>query len=171
MPNVGFRPLRRDDLKLVHEWLQRPHVARWWNDGERTFDEVAGHCLPAIEGAESTDHYVIELDRLPVGFIETYLVVDYPEWEAIVQVGEGVAGVDLFIAESDLTGKGLGTEVLRRFVDEVVFAVPRTTACVADVDVDNAASLRAFSKAGFRAVGEIVDPPSGRPHTVMRKDR
>jgi RimJ/RimL family protein N-acetyltransferase len=38
------------------------------------------------------------------------------------------------------------------------------------VDVDNTVSLRAFTKAGFRPVGEIVDPPSGRPHTVMRRD-
>jgi RimJ/RimL family protein N-acetyltransferase len=56
-------------------------------------------------------------------------------------------------------------------VDELVFAAPTTTACVADVDVDNAASLRAFAKAGFRPVGEIVEPQSGRPHTVTRRDR
>ncbi|HEY3962265.1 MAG TPA: hypothetical protein VGL84_07035 [Gaiellaceae bacterium] len=52
-----------------------------------------------------------------------------------------------------------------------VFTAPGTTACVADVDVDNSASLRAFAKAGFRPVGEIVDPQSGRPHTLLRRDR
>jgi hypothetical protein len=61
--------------------------------------------------------------------------------------------------------------VLKRFVDEVVFAPDTTTACLSDVDVDNAASLRAFEKAEFRRVGEIVDPDTGRPHALLRRDR
>jgi aminoglycoside 6'-N-acetyltransferase len=169
MRELSFRRLQREDLPLVHEWLQRPHVARWWN--QRTLEEVTAHYLPAIEGKEPSDHFVLELDGNAVGFIQTYLVSDYPEWDAIVQVGAGVAGVDLFIADPGLIGKGLGTEVLTRFVAEVIFAAPATTACVADVDVDNAGSLRVFGKAGFTPVGEIVDPESGRPHTVMRRDR
>jgi RimJ/RimL family protein N-acetyltransferase len=25
-----FRPLTRADLPLLHQWLNRPHVAQWW---------------------------------------------------------------------------------------------------------------------------------------------
>jgi RimJ/RimL family protein N-acetyltransferase len=138
----------------LHEWLQRPHVRRWWSDQE-TYEEVVGHYLPSIEGEEPTDHYIVILDEQPVGFVETYLVSDHPDYAALVGVGEGVAGVDLFIADVALILQGLGTEMISRFVDEIVFASPATTGCIAGPDVRNAASIRAFEKAGFHFVKEF----------------
>jgi aminoglycoside 6'-N-acetyltransferase len=101
--------------------------------------------------------------------VETYFVSDFPEWEAVVQVGEGVAGVDLLIGEEDAVGRGLGTEALRRFTQEVLFARPGVKACVASVDEENRRSWRAFEKAGFRHVRDVEE--EGRPHRLMRLDR
>lgn len=165
---IAFRPLVATDLPQLHVWLQREHVKRWWNDRE-TLDEVTAHYLPSIEGREPSDHYVILVDDRPAGMIETYLVSDYPDYDALVDVGPGVAGVDLLIGEPELTGRGIGTEVLRGFVDDVVFARPETHACVAGVDVENAASLRAFAKAGFAAVRDFEE--EGRRHRLLRRDR
>jgi aminoglycoside 6'-N-acetyltransferase len=170
MDELVFRPLTRNDLPRLHEWLNRPHVARWWHE-RPTLDEVVARYAPAIEGKDPSDHYIAVADGREVGFVETYLIADHPDWDAVVRAGPGVAGADLFIAEPSLTGKGLGTAMLRRFVDEIVFAPEKTTACLADVDVDNTASLRAFEKAGFTRVGEIVDPESGRPHALLRRER
>jgi RimJ/RimL family protein N-acetyltransferase len=168
--DVRFEPVRAADLPLVHQWLRRPHVEQWWREGE-TYEEVVEHYLPSIEGRDPTRLYLIVLDARPVGFIQTYLVSDYPEWETLVRMGVGVAGVDLFIGEPELTGAGLGTAALAQFVREIVFATPSTNACVADPDVANRASLRAFEKAGFRRVREFVDPEDGRTHALLRLDR
>jgi aminoglycoside 6'-N-acetyltransferase len=157
-----------EDLRLVHEWLQRPHVQRWWTERE-TYEEVVEHYLPSIEGEEPTDHYVVLLDEQPIGFVETYLVSDHPEYAALVEVGEGTAGVDLLIGDGALTGRGLGTEIIRRFVEEVVFASPATTGCIAGPDVRNIASIHAFEKAGFRVVEEFIE--DGEPHALVRRDR
>lgn len=165
-----FRPMTAGDLRLLHEWLQREHVRTWWSE-HRTYSEVVEHYLPAIEGRDPTDLYLIVLDRRPVGFIQTYLVSDYPEYADLVEVGEGVAGVDLFIADVDLTGKSLGSEALRVFTRDVVFSRPATTACVADPDVRNVASIRAFENAGFCIVREFVDPGDGERHALVRLER
>jgi len=168
--DLSFRRMIAADLPLVHEWHQREHVRRWWTEKE-TYEKVSGYHLPAIDGREPTQSYLIELGGRSVGFIQTYLISDYPEWEELIRVGPGVAGVDLFIGELELTGKGLGTEVLRRFTREIVFAAPATTACVADQDVENAASIRAFEKAGFRRLTQFVDPDDNRMHYLVRLDR
>jgi len=167
---ITFRLITRNDLPLVHEWHQRPHVARWWT-GHQTFEETENHYVPTIEGSEPTQHYLALLNGEPLGMIQTYLVSDYPDWAALIEEGEGTAGLDLFIGEEEQTGRGLGTEMIRRFVDEIVFARPETTACVADPDLRNTASLRAFEKAGFQAVREFVDPEDDELHALVRLER
>jgi len=97
--------------------------------------------------------------------IQTYLISDYPEWEAVVQVGDGVAGLDLLIGEEELIGRGLGPKILASFVRDVVGA----DAVVATVEHENRRSWRAFEKAGFQYVRDVEE--DGVPHRLMRWDR
>jgi aminoglycoside 6'-N-acetyltransferase len=167
--SIHFRRLELADLGLVREWLSREHVKRWWT--EPSPDEVVEHYGPAIEGREPTDLYVIQMDEEPIGFIQTYLATDHPDWERIIQVGKGVAGVDLFIGEPEFLGRGIGTRALTRFVEDIVFDRPTTRACVADPDAENVVSLLIFEKAGFSRAREFVDPGDDRLHVLMRRDR
>jgi RimJ/RimL family protein N-acetyltransferase len=166
--SIRFEPLTRDDLPLLLVWLQKPHVAAWWRDLQ-TLEHVEAEHLPSIDGTEPSYHYVIVVDGRPVGMIQWYLVSDFPEWEEILDVGEGVAGVDLLIGEEDATGRGLGPEVLRTFISEVVFENEETHAVVAGVEPGNTRSLRAFEKAGFRF--EFDYEEEGRPHRLLRLER
>jgi aminoglycoside 6'-N-acetyltransferase len=159
---IEFRPLTLEHLRQVEEWLRSEHVARWWR--EPVEKELAGY-RDAIEGREPTDHYLIVLDGRPIGMIQTYVVSAYPEWDAVVQVGEGVAGVDLLIGDQELTGHGLGPQILGCFVRDVVTA----PAVVATVEEANHRSRRAIEKAGFRHVRDVVE--DGLPHRLMRLDR
>jgi aminoglycoside 6'-N-acetyltransferase len=165
---IRFRPMTRADLPLVHEWHQRPHIQEWWVE-RKTFEETAGHYLRTIEGDEPTDHYIALLDGEPFGLIQTYLISDYPDYAALIGEGEGTAGVDLYIADESLTGRGLGTEMLRAFVEEIVFARPETTVCVAGAERRNTRSVRAFEKAGFRPVREFLE--DGEVHVLVRRER
>lgn len=161
-PLVEFTPLTAGDLGLVEEWLRRAHVARWWRDD---IGESLAEYRAALEGREPTDHYLIVADGRPVGMIQTYLVSDYPEWEAIVQVGEGVAGVDILIGEEELIGRGLGPRILTEFAGDVI----TSPAVIATVQEENRRSWRAFEKAGFRHVRDVEE--DGVPHRLMRLDR
>ena len=84
-------------------------------------------------------------------------------------MGPGVAGVDLFVGEPELIGRGVGPRILAEFVREVVFADPATHAVVATVEEPNRRSWRAFEKAGFRHVRDVEE--DGLPHRLMRFDR
>lgn len=153
---IEFRPLQEDDLSLIRAWLGRAHVREWWRD---PIEEAI-----ATE-EEPTEQFLIVVDDAPVGMIQTYLASDYPEWNEIVKVGEGVAGIDLFIGEPEHVGRGLGSQILVQFVRDVVTA----RAVVATVEEQNRRSWRAFEKAGFRHVRDVEE--DGRPHRLMRLDR
>jgi RimJ/RimL family protein N-acetyltransferase len=163
---IEFTPLTEADLALVEDWLRREHVARWWRDD---IGESIAEYRRAIEGREPTDHFLIVLDGSAVGMIQTYLVSDYPEWEEVVQVGPGVAGVDLLIGEAELIGAGLGPRVLVQFARDIVFAQSGVDAVVATVEEPNRRSWRAFEKAGFRRVRDVEE--DGLPCRLMRLDR
>jgi aminoglycoside 6'-N-acetyltransferase len=163
---IRFEPLGADDLPLLREWLGNEHVGRWWRD---PIDETMAEYAAAIGTREPTEHYVIVTEGRPVGIVQAYRVIDYPEWEEIVQVGQGVVGVDLLIGEVDAIGRGLGPAVLAEFARTIVFADPEATACVATVEEANNRSLRAFEKAGFRQVREVEE--DGLPHRLLRLDR
>ena len=146
-------------------WLEREHVRRWWRDPV----EVALEKRREHMRDHRTEQYVIVVDGRDVGMIQTYLVVDYPEWEAMVEQGAGVAGVDLLLGEEDVIGRGLGPEVLQTFARDVVFARRAATAVAATVEEENRRSWRAFEKAGFRYVRDVEE--DGRPHRLMRLER
>jgi RimJ/RimL family protein N-acetyltransferase len=167
---LTFRPMTRDDLPLLHAWLQRPHVKRWWDD-HATPEQVEAHYGPALDGAEPTDHYLALEDGAPIGFFETYLYASYPADAAAVSAEPGSAGVDLFIADEERTGKGLGSTLLRQFADEVVLANPKVTHVVSEPEAANIASVRAFEKAGFRVEREFDNALDGKRHAFLRKDR
>jgi aminoglycoside 6'-N-acetyltransferase len=169
---LAFRPMVADDLRLLHEWLQRPHVKRWYRD-HGDYDDVVAHYGPALDGRDPTDHYIVELDGRPIGMLQTYLVADYSDYAEQIGIDDDTtAGVDILIGVEQLTGQGLGTEILTRFVHDVVFERPEIVGCVADPDSANYASLRAFEKAGFRAVRTFrEDPGDGEIHTLVRLDR
>jgi aminoglycoside 6'-N-acetyltransferase len=162
---LAFRPLARDDLPLVDRWLHTEHVRRWWPP----YPDLEAQYGPALAGEDPTDVHLILEDGRPVGLIQSYVVVDYPEWEELVRVGPGVAGVDLLLGEPDAVGRGLGPRVLAAYAARVVFADPAVHACVAGVDVRNDRSLRAFAKAGFEPVRDYVE--EGRPHRLVRLER
>jgi aminoglycoside 6'-N-acetyltransferase len=171
MSELRFRPMAANDLPLLYEWLQRPHVKRWYT-GHGTYEEVVAHYMSAIDGRDPTEHFIVLLDGRPIGMVQTYVVADFPEYARTVGVPDSdTAGVDILIGVEELTGRGIGARILQSFVGEVVFGRPGATSCVADLDAANVASMRAFEKAGFRAVREVVDPDSGRLHTLVRIER
>jgi RimJ/RimL family protein N-acetyltransferase len=167
---VDFRPLRESDLPLVHDWLGREHVSRWWG-GRGALEDTVAHYRPSLDGRDPTDLYAIVLDGRDVGMIQAYLVEDDPDFAELAGVEPGVAGIDVFLGEAELLGRGIGTRVIDAFVRDVVLARPGTHACVADPDLENVASLRAFEKAGFRRAGEFVDPGDGKLHALVRRER
>jgi RimJ/RimL family protein N-acetyltransferase len=148
---IHFRAIAEVDFPLMTRWLNEPHVQRSYGSGGAvTLDRVCAKYGPRVRREEPTDCYVIEYDGRPVGYVQSYRIADHPDYAAQVQVEEGAAGVDLFIGEPHLVGRGLGTVVLRRFTAEVVFAGEGITSCILGPDPGNAAAIRCYEKVGFR---------------------
>ena len=140
----------------MREWLLRPHVRRWWADDPDEHDYPEGtirEWMKAVRGEDPTDMFVIHLDGTPIGVIQSYRVHDYDDYIAQVGPLEGPAfGLDVFIADPALIGKGHGPALIRDFVRQG-FDRYGVDYCVIGPSKSNTAAIRAYEKVGFRPVG------------------
>ncbi|MGH3085978.1 MAG: GNAT family N-acetyltransferase [Rubrobacteraceae bacterium] len=167
---IGFERMRRAHIPLAHHWLHTPHVARWWYDDVGPYEEVEKRYAAYIEGKEPVEPFLILHGELPIGYIQTYRVSDDEECNRLIGI-EDSAGVDLFIGEEEFLYRGLGALIIRRFLEEVVFADESIEVCVIDPEPENRAAIRAYEKAGFRYFKTIHVPGESAPAHLMKLPR
>jgi aminoglycoside 6'-N-acetyltransferase len=122
----------------------------------------------AIEGKDATYRYLALTDVRPAGMLQHYRIGDSPEYAEALDLGEEAIGVDLFIGEADLLGRGHGPAMLRQFLRDVAFPFHGIGVCVIGPSVNNIAAIRAYEKAGFRALKQVAVPGEPDPEFLMR---
>lgn len=155
---VSFRPLAPADLPMLQDWLSRPHVAAWW-PGRPSLREVEEDFGPMMEDASTTRAYVVLGDGRPIGYIQSYIALGSGEGWWTDEVDPGVRGIDQFLADADGLNRGVGTRMVRAFIQRL-FADPAVTRIQTDPSPDNARAIRCYQKAGFDPVG-VIDTPDG----------
>ena len=168
---ISFRALTRNELPLMHRWLNTPHVLQWWGKPGPTLDEVEQKYLPRFTGTDPTQPYIIEYRRCPIGYIQLYLIEDYPDYSQYVGLDERAAGIDVFIGEVDLIHHGLGPILLIRFLRDFVFARSDVASCVIGPAISNKIAIRAYEKAGFVYFKTATIPEEDEPEYLMRIGR
>lgn len=156
---IAFRPLLSRDLDMLHDWLTRPHIAEWW-EPTPSLAEVEEEFRPLTSGQSTTQPYVVLGDGAPIGYIQSYVALGAGDGWWPDEHDPGVRGIDQFLAHPEQLGRGLGTAMVRAFV-QLLFADPAVTRIQTDPSPRNRRAIRCYEKAGFRRVGE-VDTPDGR---------
>lgn len=152
---------------MLREWLQRPHIRKWWEE-PTTLAELQHDYLPPAYEESSTRAYIAILENTPIGFIQSYTVMGSGEgwWEN--ETDPGARGIDQFIANANELGRGLGSAMARAFVEHL-FKDPRVTTVQTDPSPENERAIRCFRRAGFVAVRRVATPDGAA--LLMRIER
>jgi RimJ/RimL family protein N-acetyltransferase len=160
-----LRPLSRSDFPLVVDWLARPHVAEWWGAPldpagvEKEFGRT-------VDGADPTEVFVALEGGAPIGLLQIYRLADNPDYQRAVAVDDG-AGVDLFLADADRRGQGLGPRLIAEALGLIWARYPEVQRAMAGPSVRNVRSHRAFERAGFQAMGPVTVPGEPEDELVL----
>jgi len=135
-PRLILRSARPDDLEGLHAVLSDPRATRWWSTPPHETLEQTREWLDAMI-ANGPDHpdFVVERDGRVIGKAGFYLLPD---------VG--------YILHPDCWGQGLASEAVGAAVDHV-FRTRDVETLTADVDPENAASIRLLERLGFVRTG------------------
>lgn len=159
---ITFEPVTADHFPLLRRWIAAPHVAAWWGEVEEEMALIAGHLA-----SDEVRMFVFALTGEKAGFIQAYRAADWPG-HGFDQEAPGTMGIDLFIGEAALLGRGIGVAVIEAFCAHLFDE--GAPAIVIDPDPANARAVRAYEKAGFVTFGRFDDPEHGAM-LLMRKQR
>jgi aminoglycoside 6'-N-acetyltransferase len=147
----GFRRVANDDLPLINEWQQRPHVAPRW--------DAATPYTPEDVEDQRLALWFVELERRPIAFIQDYSVHAWGE-HPFAYLPPLSRGIDQFIAEPELLGQGHGRAFIKAHLKRLFAASVPVVGT--DPHPANARAIAAYRKAGFEVVSGEVETDWGR---------
>ena len=119
--------------------------------------------------------YLGLLDSEPAGWIQCVAIEpydDHDEIKAWIELGYELEGatIDYLIGDPAARGKGWGSAMIERFIDEIVFGQhPEWNQIGVSPVRANVASCRALEKAGLSPVGTFDNPESGACDLYSRR--
>ncbi|HEY6739483.1 MAG TPA: GNAT family N-acetyltransferase, partial [Actinopolymorphaceae bacterium] len=111
----------------------------------------------SVEASGHSEAYIGVLDDEPMSYWELYRADLDPvarHYDAHPHDG----GIHLLLGPESARGRGLGAKLIRAAADHLLNSDPRTTRVIAEPDVRNHRSIRAFERAGFVRSGDLDLP-------------
>ena len=163
-----FQPVRLPrDLALVAAWMNDPVVAAFW--------ELAGppalteqHIREQLEGDGRSVPCLGVLDGTPMSYWEVYRA-DLDPIARHYPARPHDTGLHLLLGPPECRGQGLGPVLLQAVAERILTERHAARRVVAEPDVRNIPSLRAFLRAGFRYDRDLALPT--KRAALMVRDR
>ncbi|MCX7646742.1 MAG: acetyltransferase [Rhodobacteraceae bacterium] len=154
-----FRAATDADLDLLRRWLEAPHVRRWWA-AETPFD--------VGEPADArVCRWIVSLEGRPFACMQDHAVHGWGQ-HRFDDLPGGSRGIDQFIGEPGMIGRGHGTGFIRQRMTELFGAGVPVVAT--DPHPENARAIAVCRRLGFAIAGParqtewgLVLPMEARP--------
>ena len=157
---IEFRLITEKDFSTIYIWENSEHVLQWYGKLPLSQDEI-NHKYGGYLSSDNPDTgYIIVIDSIEVGFIQTYYYRDFPsdEYNNLLEADEHSAGLDIYIGNKDFIHKGYGSHIVSAFLNEYIFANPRTQNCIITPEPENIAAIKTYEKSGFKWYKTILTP-------------
>jgi aminoglycoside 6'-N-acetyltransferase len=104
-----FEPLGKSHFDILREWFRSPEVQSWYGDESR---------LRAIENHLSDPRVsvvLVRLDGRPLAYLQDYEIFGWEDHH-LNFLPVGSRGIDTFIGQQEMLGKGHGEKYLRSHI-------------------------------------------------------
>lgn len=144
MEQLTIKPLQEKDITLMEKWLQKKHVAKWFDDPQDWLDE--------INKRESEfsfiHHFIVYLANTPIGFCQYYKYQSNLEnWSGTIPLC-GTFSIDYMIGEEACLKKGYGKKIVA-LLTKTVFSLAESKRIIVQPEQENLPSCKALLANGF----------------------
>src|SRR5690242_11895261 len=93
--HVAFSRFSEEHIPLFHAWLDKPHVARWWQG------EPEGRIRQRLNDPHYRYLFVALIEGQPIGYVQVYEATG-----PFLNSASGCLGIDMFIGEECYINQG-----------------------------------------------------------------
>jgi RimJ/RimL family protein N-acetyltransferase len=152
---TALRPIGRQDLPRIHQWLNDPDIMEYWDgrDHPATFDRVESRFRKSVEGLDrDAVRFMIDMHGSPDERGEARTI-------GMVQHGRIVprarhTQVDVLIGEADCRDAGYGSDAMRAFL-KYLFEDQKLHRVWCTLRAPNVRAARGVEKCGFTREGVL----------------
>lgn len=144
------------DINLMLRWMTETETMRYWEGmtvhftRERVLRDFYRHTdnavTPCILVKDGKDIGYLQFEKIQSA--EDYEMPE-ADWARVIEPGDAVYGIDLFIGEVNERDKGVGTRIMN-LIAEVLFEKYRADVLLIDPKAHNLRAIACYRKAGFR---------------------
>jgi RimJ/RimL family protein N-acetyltransferase len=148
----------KNEHRLLHGWLQQKHVREFWDDGDRTLEQVKNH----YKHEEDIKRDIYYIDNQPAGYFQSYVVDENNAYFAVTLPDKCTMGLDFFIGEPHFLNRGFALPILSQFIETHCMGID---CLLVDPEPTNHKAIHLYTKYGFTKVGEQI--VNGKSHVIM----
>ena len=154
-----FRAMTSDDLPMLADWLQTPHVAYWYSDPDY-IDELEEH-----RQDDRIDQKIVLFQGTPFAYLQDYDIDGWPDHH-LGFLPSGSRGLDTFIGRAKMIGTGHGKAYLAQAAARLLGQ--NVPALGIDPHPENKRAIRAYEHVGFHG-DKVLETEWGRVRIMQLK--
>ncbi|MDZ4313084.1 MAG: GNAT family N-acetyltransferase [Cypionkella sp.] len=139
-----FRAATFADLDLLKRWQESAHVGRWWGSEDPFAEEELVD--PRVY------RWIVSLEQRSFAYMQDYAVHGWGQHH-FDYLPEGSRGIDQYIGETQMIGKGHGTGFIRQRMTELFSR--RVPVVATDPHPENHRAIAVYQKVGFKIAGTV----------------
>lgn len=139
-----------DDLDQLMTWQSHSHVSAW-RDSDEPYD------LEELSDPK-VSRWIVSIEDRPFAYMQDYSVHGWDE-HYFAHLPQGSRGIDQYIGEPDMLGKGHGTGFIATRINQLFAA--GTPVIATDPHPDNAQAISVYARLGFEVFGGPQDTEWG----------
>lgn len=154
--DLNIRALCESDYPIMAKWLNDDLVLEYY--GPRlSLEQVRTKYDPRVKGEHYVKSFIVEYQNKQIGYMQYYRI---PKEQLKIygyRLGESsIYGIDQFIGDPGLWGKGLGTLMISGLLKYLSSKLGVSNIAL-DVKSTNFQAIKCYEKCGFRVVKDLED--------------
>ncbi|MED1866011.1 GNAT family N-acetyltransferase [Fictibacillus nanhaiensis] len=152
--NLLLRTMSVNDYKIMAKWLSDEKVLKYYEEPSSDLEMVIKKYEPRINGNHYVTPCIVEYKDNPIGYIQFYKVNKEELAEYGYKANQLPFGIDQFIGETHLWGKGIGTLMIGLIL-KYLENIESSASVILNVKKNNERAIVCYMKCGFEKIKNL----------------